>query len=71
MIKPSRSLLEVNAASVQNKLKDKAFVRGVNRLDITRGAEEWGIAVEVHVNFCIRAMQSVASEIGLEGQRVS
>ena len=69
LVKPSRSLLDVDAASVRKKLKDKAFARGVNRQDITLGAEELGVSVEEHVNFCIHAMQSIASEIGLDGQR--
>lgn len=69
LVKPSRSLMDVDAASVKKKLKDKAFARGVNRQDITRGAEELGVSAEEHVNFCIRAMQSIASEIGLDGQR--
>ena len=71
LVKPSRSLLDVDAASVRKKLKDKAFARGVNRQDITRGAEELGVSVEEHVNFCIHAMQSIASQIGLDGQHGS
>jgi putative nucleotidyltransferase with HDIG domain len=67
LVKPSRSLLDVAATSVKKKLKDKAFARGVNRQDITQGAQELGISLDDHINFCIQAMQSIASEIGLDG----
>jgi len=65
LIQPTRSLLDVAAGSVKKKLKDKAFARGVNREDITRGAEELGVSLDEHINFCIEAMKAIASEIGL------
>ena len=67
LIKPSKSILEVEAASVKKKLKDKAFARGVNREDVYKGAEELGIPLEEHIGFCIEAMCSVAPELGLAG----
>jgi predicted hydrolase (HD superfamily) len=66
-VKPSRSIAEVEAKSVRKKLKDKAFARAINRDDITRGAEELGVDLEEHIDFCIRAMQANAAELGLAG----
>lgn len=65
LIKPSKKIAEVEAASVTRKLKDKAFARGVNRADVRRGAEELGIPLDEHIATCIAAMQSIASELGL------
>lgn len=65
LIKPSKKIAEVEAASVKKKLKDKAFARGVNRDDVRRGAEELGIPLEEHIATCIAAMQAVANELGL------
>jgi predicted hydrolase (HD superfamily) len=64
-VKPGRSIAEVETKSVRKKLKDKAFARAVNRDDITRGAEEMGIDLDEHIEFCIRAMQARAAELGL------
>jgi predicted hydrolase (HD superfamily) len=66
LIKPSKSLHEVETASVKKKLKDKAFARGVNREDVARGAEELGIPLDEHISFCIEAMRGVASQLGLD-----
>lgn len=66
-VKPKRSIHEVDVASVKKKMKDKAFARAVNRSDITRGAEELGVALEEHVAFCIAAMQANAEALGLQG----
>jgi putative nucleotidyltransferase with HDIG domain len=66
-VKPGRSIAEVETKSVRKKLKDKAFARAVNRDDITRGAEELGIDLDEHIEFCIRAMQARAAELGLAG----
>jgi putative nucleotidyltransferase with HDIG domain len=67
LIKPSKSIHEVEAASVKKKLKDKAFARGVNRDDVYKGAEELGIPLDEHIAFCIAALRSVAEELGLNG----
>lgn len=67
LIKPSKSIHEVEAASVKKKLKDKAFARGVNRDDVYKGAEELGVPLEEHIAFCIKALRSVATELGLNG----
>ncbi len=67
LVKPSRSLDDVDAASVQKKMRDKAFARGVRREDIVRGAEELGVPLEEHITFVIQALRSVAPELGLDG----
>jgi putative nucleotidyltransferase with HDIG domain len=67
LIKPSKSILEVETDSVKRKLKDKAFARGVNRDDVRRGAEELGIPLEEHIAFCIEAMKGAADSLGLRG----
>lgn len=67
LVRPSRSVHEVEAKSVRKKMKDKAFARGVSREDVITGAEELGVDLEAHIAFVIRAMQSVASDIGLAG----
>jgi len=66
-VKPSRSVMEVDVASVRKKMKDKAFARSVNRQDIVNGAAELGVALEEHVDFCVKAMQARAGELGLAG----
>ena len=70
-VKPNRSVFEVDAASVKKKMKDKAFARSVNRQDIVEGAQELGVPLEEHVEFCINAMQERAGELGLAGNAAS
>jgi len=67
LVKPHRSLAEVDARSVRKKMKDKAFARSVNRSDILAGAQELGLDLDQHIDFCIRAMQARAEELGLAG----
>jgi len=67
LVKPGKSLAEVEAPSVKKKMKDKAFARSVNRSDIVNGAAELGVDLEQHIAFCIEAMKSVAGELGLDG----
>ena len=67
LVKPGKSLAEVEAKSVRKKLKDKAFARSVSRADITQGAAELGIELEEHIAFCIEAMKGIAKELGLAG----
>jgi putative nucleotidyltransferase with HDIG domain len=66
-VKPHRSVFEVDVPSVKKKMKDKAFARSVNRQDILDGAQELGVPLEEHVDFCIKAMQERAGELGLKG----
>jgi putative nucleotidyltransferase with HDIG domain len=68
LVKPNRSLAEVDARSVRKKMKDKAFARSVNRDDIVQGAQELGVDLDEHIEFCARAMQARAAELGLEGK---
>lgn len=67
LVKPTKSIHDVEVAGVKKKMKDKAFARGVNREDITKGAEELGVPLEEHIEFCIVAMQRNAEELGLQG----
>jgi len=66
-VKPSRSVLEVDTASVRKKMKDKAFARSVNRQDILDGAQGLGIELDEHIGFCVKAMQERAELLGLGG----
>lgn len=66
-VKPHRSVFEVDVSSVKRKMKDKAFARSVNRQDILDGAQELGIPLDDHIDFCIKAMQASAEELGLKG----
>ncbi len=65
LIKPSKKMADVEAASVKKKLKDKAFARGVSREDVHKGAEELGIPLDEHIATCIDAMRGIANELGL------
>ena len=67
LVKPSKSLAEVEAKSVRKKMKDKAFARSVKRDDITNGAADLGVDLEEHIAFCIEAMKGISSELGLDG----
>src|ERR1700691_3067361 len=67
LVKPGKSLAEVEAKSVRKKMKDKAFARSVNRDDITKGAADLGVELEEHIAFCIEAMKGIAVELGLDG----
>ena len=67
LIKPNKSLAEVDAKSVRKRMKDKAFARSVSREDIINGAADLGVDLDEHITFCIEAMKSVAGELGLEG----
>lgn len=69
LVRPSRSVHDVDAKSVKKKMKDKAFARGVSREDIVLGAEELGVPLEEHVAFVIGAMQRSADRLGLGGGR--
>ena len=66
-VKPHRSVFEVDVSSVKKKMKDKAFARSVNRQDILDGAQELDIPLDDHIDFCIKAMQARAEELGLKG----
>lgn len=67
LVKPGKSLAEVDAKSVRKKMKDKAFARSVSRDDIVNGAKELGVDLDEHIAFCIEAMTDISSELGLRG----
>src|SRR5580765_8539680 len=67
LIKPGKSLAEVDAKSVRKRMKDKAFARKVNRDDIINGAKDLGVELEEHIAFCIEALKPIAKELGLDG----
>jgi len=67
LIKPGKSLAEVDVKSVRKRMKDKAFARKVNRDDIVNGAVELGVDLDAHIGFCIEAMKGIAKELGLDG----
>jgi len=66
LVKPGKTIFEVEPDSVKRKMKDKAFARGVSRDDLVKGAAEMGVPIEEHIAFCIAAMCSVADRLGLE-----
>src|ERR1700756_2864439 len=67
LIKPSKSLANVDVKSVRKRMKDKAFARKVNRDDIVNGAAELGVDLDEHIALCIEAMKGIATELGLDG----
>lgn len=67
LVKPSRSVHDVETPSVRKKMKDKAFARGVSREDVIQGAAELGIDLDAHITFVIAAMRGVAPALGLAG----
>jgi putative nucleotidyltransferase with HDIG domain len=67
LVKPGKSLAEVDAKSVRRKMKDKAFARGVKREDVTNGAADLGVDLEEHIAFCVEALKGIADKLGLDG----
>ena len=65
LVRPSKSLDDLEVSSVKKKLKDKAFARSVNRDDIRQGLEELGVDADEHIRFVIDALRPVQTEIGL------
>ena len=71
LVKPTKSIFDVDVASVRKKMKDKAFARGVHREDIIQGAQELGLDLDAHIAFCIAALRRYAGVLGLEGVAAS
>jgi putative nucleotidyltransferase with HDIG domain len=67
LVRPSRTIADVDVPSVLKKMKDKAFARAVRRDDIVRGAEALGLPLEEHIGVVIQALNGIASELGLNG----
>ena len=64
LVRPTR-LEGLTAKSVRKKMKSPAFAAAVSREDMTRGAEDFGVNFDEHIDFCIAAMQNVANDLGL------
>jgi putative nucleotidyltransferase with HDIG domain len=67
LVRPSKSVLDLEASSVIKRMKDKAFARAVNRDDLRRGAEEVGLPLADHITNVIASMREIAGELGLKG----
>ncbi len=71
LVRPSKSVHEVDARSVRRKMKDKAFARGVSREDVLQGAAELDVELDEHIQFVVEAMQRRADMLGLGGVGVA
>ena len=67
LVRPNKSIAEVDVAAVRKKMKDKGFARAVNREDITDGAAQMGLDLDEHIAFVIDALRPVAKELGIAG----
>lgn len=67
LVRPSKSILDLEASSVMKRMKDKAFARAVSRDDLRRGAEELGIPLDQHITHVITFMRVEADALGLRG----
>lgn len=65
LVKPGKSIAEVEVAGVRKKMKDKGFARGVSRADLLQGAQELGVELDSHIAFCIAAIKNRAASLGL------
>ena len=65
LLRPS-GIGDLTASSVKKKMKAKGFARGVNRDDVIRGAADFGVELDAHIQFVIDAMKTIAAELGLE-----
>lgn len=67
MVRPSRSLHDVDVRAVKKKLKDKAFARAVSREEIQHGAEDLGVALDDHIGHVVESLRTIAPELELDG----
>lgn len=68
LIRPDKSLLNVEIASIKKRMKEKAFARNISREDIIRGAQQLGVALDEHIAVVLEAMRGIANELGLAGR---
>ncbi len=68
LVRPSRSILDVEVKSVKKKWKDRAFAGGVKREDVEQGAEMLGVPLAEHIGVVLDAMKAIAEELELAGQ---
>jgi len=71
LVRPSKSVLDLDGRSVRKKMKDKGFARGVSREDVLQGASELGVDLDEHIQFVIEALRPVAGSIGLQGSPIA
>ena len=71
LVRPSKSVLDLDGRSVRKKMKDKGFARGVSREDVIQGASELGVDLDEHIQFVIEAIRPVAGSVGLLGSPVA
>jgi putative nucleotidyltransferase with HDIG domain len=71
LVRPSKSVMDLEASSVVKRMKDKAFARAVSRDDLRRGAEELGLPLDVHIGNVIRFLREQAVALGLAGAAVT
>lgn len=67
LVRPNKSIEEVDVAAVRKKMKDKGFARAVNREDIIKGAEQLGVDLDEHIAFVIEALKPAARDLGIAG----
>ncbi len=67
LVRPTKSIFDVDVKSVKKKLKDKAFARGVNREEVYKGAEELGVPLDEHIEFVIESLKPVAKSLEIAG----
>jgi putative nucleotidyltransferase with HDIG domain len=69
LVRPSRSVMDLEAKSVMKKYKDRAFAAGVDRDEVQHSVDAFGVDLKEHVQFVIEALRGVAGELGLEGEK--
>jgi predicted hydrolase (HD superfamily) len=70
LVRPSRSVMDLEAKSVMKKFKDRAFAAGVDRDEVQHSVDAFGVDLKEHIQFVIEAMRGVAGELGLEGENI-
>ncbi|CAN5813910.1 HDIG domain-containing protein [soil metagenome] len=66
LVRPSRSVMDLEAKSVMKKFKDRAFAAGVNREEVSEAVDAFGVDLKEHIQFVIEAMRGIARELGME-----